>query len=250
MFIMNTAAYTIISVVGVSLISLVSLILISRSSEFIRRYLRFLVSFAAGALLGDVFIHLLPEMAEEGILTFSASLWILGTIVAFFVLESFLHWHHHHGEGIEGEHAPHPFVWTNLIGDGFHNIIDGMIIAGAYMISFEVGLATTIAVMLHEIPQEIGDFGVLVYGGLTRSRALFYNFLSALSALVGAVIVLALGSSETLVSVLSALGIGSFIYIAAADLIPHLHREKEKAFPQFLTFLLGIVVMALLLLLE
>lgn len=210
---------------------------------------KFLVSFAAGALLGDVFIHLIPEMAVEGNLNFNVSISILVTIVGFFILEKYLHWHHHH-EGDAAEHALHPFVFTNLAGDAVHNIVDGMIIGAAYLVSIEVGIATTIAVILHEIPQEIGDFGVLVYGGLSRAKALFYNFISALSALIGTILVLALGPTEELVSVFLAMGIGSFIYIASSDLIPAIHREKEKVFSQFVSFILGIVVMFLLLYLE
>lgn len=242
--------YTILSVIAVSTVSLVGLFTIWLTNPLGKRIFLFLVGFSAGALLGDVFIHLLPELVEEDEFTSTTSLYILGTIIGFFILEKYLHWHHHHGEGDMNEHATHPFVYTNLIGDGLHNLIDGMIIAGAYMLDINLGIATTIAVALHEIPQEIGDFGVLVYGGFTKSKALLFNFFSALTAVVGAVIALYLGENVTALPILIALGIGSFTYISLADLIPAIHKEKEQTLAQLLSFGLGIVAMFLLLFLE
>lgn len=233
----------------VSLISLLGLITISLKTPFGRKTLIFMVSFSAGALLGDVFVHLLPELSSEG-LDLRLSIAILGAIVGFFILEKYLHWHHHHGRGEENEHSTHPLVFTNLIGDGLHNLIDGMIIAGAYLLDTKLGLATTLAVMVHEIPQEIGDFGVLVYGGLKRSRALLYNFFSGLTAVIGALVVLYFGESERFISVLAALAVGSFIYIAVADLIPQIHREHEQPRGQLLSFALGVILMFLLLYLD
>lgn len=245
---MTPAIYTIFSVIAVSLISLIGLATVFRNNNIKRSLVGFLVSFSIGALLGDVFIHLLPELAEEGLFDLNISLTILGTILAFFVIEKYVHWHHHYTDAADG-HA-HPVVWTNILGDGVHNLIDGMVIAGAYLLDIQVGIATTIAVMLHEIPQEIGDFGILIYGGLTRNRALFYNFLSALTSLLGAVVVLTLGTNEAWLPVLAAIGSGSFIYIALADLTPELHKENKFVIQKLLTTGLGIAVMFALLYLE
>ena len=244
----NTILYTFLSVLAVSLVSLLGLLTISFHSRWGKKVLTFLVSFAAGALLGDVFIHLLPELVEEGQFDLRTSLYILGGIAAFFFIEKFLHWHHHFDE--DEQNHTHPFVIMNLVGDGVHNLIDGMIIASAYMIDINLGIATTVAVILHEIPQEIADFGVLVYGGFSKAKALMYNVLSGLTAVVGAVIVLAIGTTEAFTSAMVALAIGIFIYIATADLIPQIHKEREKFLSQFFSFLLGIAVMFMLLYLE
>jgi zinc and cadmium transporter len=242
--------YTIISVLAVSLISLLGLFVISLQSTTGRRIFTFIVSFSAGALLGDVFIHLLPELAEDGQFELRISLYILGTIFAFFLLEKYLHWHHHHGEGEEGEHSAHPFVYNILIGDAVHNFIDGLVIAGAYQLDIRLGIATTIAVILHEIPQEIGDFGVLIYGGFTKTKALVYNLVSGLSAVVGAVLAFTFSSFSGMLPMLVAIGAGSFIYIALADLIPQIHKEHERTYTQLISFVLGIGSMLALLLLE
>src|SRR3989344_1556427 len=222
------AVYTITSVIAISMISFLGAVALAVHSSFGKSALHFMVSFAAGALLGDVFIHLLPELAEEGVFDFKISLIILASIIGFFVLEKFLHLHHHHGETQESEHPHHPVAYLNLIGDGLHNLIDGMIIAGAYLIDIKLGLATTVAVILHEIPQEVGDFGVLIYGGLGRNRALFYNFLSALMAIFGVIIALTFGNTENFADILVAIGIGSFLYISVADLIPEIHKSKTN----------------------
>jgi zinc and cadmium transporter len=242
--------YTLISVISISLVSLIGLFVISTKTAGGRRMFSILVSFSAGALLGDVFIHLLPELAEEGEFSLKISLWILGTIIGFFFVEKYLNWHHHHGEGDEHEHRAHPYVYNILIGDFIHNFIDGLVIAGAYQLDIRLGIATTIAVVLHEIPQEIGDFGVLIYGGFTKSKALIYNLISALGAILGALLAFAYTGLEDALPVLVALGAGSFIYIALADLIPQIHKEREKSYSQLFGFAFGIAAMALLLLLE
>lgn len=243
--------YSLISVVLVSLISLIGVALLGIKADRLKKGLIYLISFAAGALLGDTFIHLLPEIAEEGF-TLSISLYVLLGIAIFFVLEKGIHWQHCH-EPISEKHI-HPFAYTNLIGDALHNFIDGAIIAASYLISVPVGVATTIAVLLHEIPQEIGDFGVLLHAGFSKGKALFVNFLSALTAIIGAILVLWAGSSvEHLEKILIPIAAGGFLYIASSDLIPELHKHSSnfsKSLIQFLCFLLGIAVMAALLLLE
>jgi zinc and cadmium transporter len=165
----------------------------------------------------------------------------------FFVLEKFIHWRHCHIPTSKSH--PHPLAFMNLVGDGLHNLIDGMIIGGAYLASTALGVTTTIAVILHEIPQEIGDFGVLLHAGLKKTKALFYNFLSALTAVIGVIISITIGTMlENYLLFLLPLTAGGFIYIAGSDLIPELHKECEvsKSFIQFIWLILGIGVMLLL----
>ncbi len=247
---MHSSVYAISSVIVVSLISFVGIFTISLHTRWGDRLLRLLVSFAAGALLGDVFIHLLPEIAEKGQLDLQISIIILGSIILFFIAERFLHWHHHHDESEATKVQYHPVVFLNLFGDGLHNLIDGLIIGGSYMVDVKLGLATTLAVILHEIPQEFGDFAILIYGGLSKRKALFYNFLSALTALAGVLIALTFKTSDNFANVLVALGIGSFTYIAVADLIPEIQKSKSAIWPQIFAMLLGIGIMFALLFIE
>lgn len=243
--------YSLASVFVVSLISFAGAFTISVSIEKLRKALLYLVSFAAGALLGDAFIHLLPESFAEADSFLAASLFILIGIVFFFILEKIVFWRHCHIPTSESH--PHPVGIINLVGDGFHNFIDGVIIAGSFLASPALGVATTIAVILHEIPQEIGDFSILIHAGYSRAKALTFNFLSALLAILGAVVTIAIGSSiENLTSFLVPLTIGGFIYIAAADLLPELQHESHtgrSAF-QLVSFLFGIGIMGLLLLVD
>ena len=188
----------------------------------LNKILMFLVSFTTGALLGGAFFHFLPE-AIEGI---SISKTVLLTIVGFIIflgLEKILHWHHCH----DGKCERHPYAFLLLWGDGLHNFIDGIIIAASFLISIPFGITTSILILLHEVPQEIGDFGVLVYGGLGKGRALWYNFLSQLTAVLGGIVgFLFLGTSELVIYLLP-IAAGGFIYIAVADLIPEIFKEKK-----------------------
>ncbi len=255
--------WTLGSVVIVSLISLIGIAALAMRRSLLHRILLLLVSFSAGALLGDAFIHLLGEHIEEFGFEPSAALLVILGMIIFFVLEKFVHWHHchsleyHHAdEAHKGHHArPHiaAFGITNLVGDGLHNFIDGLVIAASYLVSVPVGIATTIAVVLHEIPQEIGDFGVLIHAGLDRFKALLLNFATALTAVLGAILGLILaGSFEAFTKLVIPVTAGSFIYIATADLIPELHKEVDakKSFLQLLGVLAGIGMMLALLLLE
>lgn len=243
--------YTLLSVIIVSLISLIGVFTFAVNSEKIKKVLIYLVSFAAGTLLGDAFVHLIPEAFESIENKLFLSLGILGGILAFFVIEKFLHWRHCHEVACDDH--PHPFTYNILIGDCFHNFIDGMIIAGSYLVSIPIGIATTLAVIFHEIPQEIGDFGSLVYGGFSKAKALLFNFLTAITAVLGAIIVLAVNiNGGSLTKFLIPFAAGGFIYIASTDLIPELHKETkpQKSFWQLLTFILGIGLMFGLLILE
>lgn len=237
--------YSFISVLAISVISLIGVITLYLREERLKKILSFLVAFAAGALLGDVFIHIVPEVVFEFSFTFGVSLYFLCGILAFFVLEKFFAWRHCHNIECE-EHSRQRLGKMNLVGDGLHNLIDGMLIAGSFLVSVPIGLATAVAVALHEIPQELGDFGVLIHSGYTRNRALLYNLLSALVALVGLVIVLLVGTRvQGLTKFLLPFTGGSFIYIAASGIIPELHKEGavSKSLIQLLGLVLGIGVM-------
>jgi len=244
-----TNFYIILSVVCVSLISLISIFLFKIKN--LEKILLYLVSFSIGALLGDAFIHLIPE-AFEKIGPVYVGVYVLCGILFSFIIEKFIQWRHCHVQ--TSRKHPHRFVYMNLVGDGFHNFIDGLIIAGSYFVSFPVGVATTIAVIFHEIPQEIGDFGVMLYGGLSRAKALLFNFLTALTAILGAVIGIFLSGMEPILGFLIPFAAGNFIYIAGTDLIPELHKNNKnfgsKDFLQFFMIVLGILVMVSLLLLE
>ena len=242
--------FSLLSVFLVSCISLIGLFTFSLKKNTLRKILLYFVSFSVGGLLGDAFVHLLPEsikIVNEVLLSF----YILFGIIVSFIVEKFIHWRHCHIPTSK-EH-PHPFVIMNLIGDSVHNFIDGLIIGASYLTSFQLGFATTIAVILHEIPQEIGDFSVLIYGGFKRRKALFLNFITALAAVLGTITSLVIGSYvENLTSFLLPFAIGNFIYIASSDLIPELHKETDprKSFIQLMMLILGIGIMFLLLFLE
>ncbi len=241
--------YAIGSVLLISLLAFVGLFTLSLKKKTLDRILIYLVSFAAGALIGDAFIHLLPEIVKEVGFTLTVSLWVLVGMVSMFILEKFVHWHHCHHHSHENHSKIKPFAIMNLVGDGVHNFIDGLIIGASYLISIPVGIATTVAVALHEIPQEIGDFGVLIHGGFSRAKALLFNFLSALMAVLG--VIIALTSSiyiPGIEKILVPLAAGQFIYISAADLIPELHKETDtkKSILQLIWFILGISIMILL----
>lgn len=239
--------YTLVSVVFISLISLVGVFTLAMKPEILKKLIFTMVSFAVGGLLGDAFIHLIPESIEQLGSAASACFFVLVGIILFFVLEKFILWRHCH---IPTSHEhPHPVVFMNIIGDAAHNMFDGLAIGASYIISLPVGIATTIAVILHEIPQEIGDFGILVHGGLSPWRALFFNLVSALFAVIGAVIALSMGPhlKEALAALLP-ITAGGFIYMAGSDLIPSLHDQKDfpKAWLQLVFMLFGISIMFLL----
>jgi len=244
----NVWGYSLISVLIVSSISFLGVFTLSMQAEKLRKVLLYMVSFSAGALFGDVFIHLLPEVIAEFGFGVNISIYVMFGIGFSFIIEKFIHWRHCHIHN-ENEHV-HPFAMMNLYGDAVHNFIDGIIIAASYLVSVPVGVATTIAVILHEIPTEIGDFGVLLQGGFSKGKALFFNFLTALTAVLGAVVSLLISSYvENITMFLIPFAAGSFIYIAGSDLIPELHKEVEvkKSLLQFITIVLGVLVMFLLL---
>jgi zinc and cadmium transporter len=243
--------YIFSSVAVVSLISLIGVFTVSLSLEKLKKALIFCVSFSTGALLGDTFIHIFPEISENGGLSLLSSFIILSGILAFFIIEKFIAWRHCHVP-TSASH-PHPLAFMNLVGDGLHNFIDGAAIAGSFLISTHLGFATTLAVILHEIPQEIGDFGILLHSGLTRLKALFFNFLSALTAFFGAASAIFLSEKITdFNNLILAFTAGGFLYIASSDLIPELHKETApgRSLLQLLFIVFGILIMASLLFIE
>jgi len=231
------------STVVVSLISLIGVFSIAINEKLLNKILFLLVGFAAGALIGGAFLHLIPEAMEEvGIQTVFAYL-MLGFIL-FFALERYFYWRHCH-DGICDVHA---FSYLNILGDGLHNFMDGIIIAVSFTASIKLGIVTTLAVIFHEIPQELGDFGILVYGGFGRTKALMFNFFCALTAILGALLGYLLANRiETVSPILMAITAGGFIYIAASDLIPELHKVSEikRSNLALLFFILGVAFMLL-----
>ena len=241
--------YTLISILLISIISILGITIFFTKEKHLPNLLLFLISFSAGALLGDAFIHLLPESMESGIETIPLA--IIGGILAFFILEKIIHWRHCHQPTCKDH--PHPLATMNLVGDAFHNFLDGIIIATSYIVSIPLGIATTLAVLLHEIPQEIGDFGVLLYAGYSKKKALIMNFLISLTAIFGGIVGLVLSKNiESFSSIMIAITAGGFIYIATADLIPEMKKDigLKKTAIQFFGLILGIGIMMLMLLLE
>ena len=239
--------YTFLSVIIVSLLSFVGALSLALNPEKLKKITIFFVSLSAGTLLGDSFIHLLPEMVKEKNYSPSVWLWVLGGIIIFFILEKIICWRHCHIP-TSREH-PYHLGLMNLVGDGLHNFIDGLVIAGSFLVNPSLGLATTLAVIAHEIPQEIGDFGVLIHAGYSRGKALFFNFFSGLLAVLGALITLIIGPQiENFSAFIIPFTAGGFIYIATADLIPELKKESRlwQSLSQLLSILLGLAIMLIL----
>jgi zinc and cadmium transporter len=205
--------------------------------KMLKRILLVLVAFSAGALLSGGMLHLLAESIEM-IGADSSFIICLFGFSLFFIIERFLHWHHCH----EGECDVHSFTYMILLGDGVHNFIDGLVIAASFFVSVPFGVLTTILIIGHEIPQELGDFGALVHGGFEKKKALLFNFGSQLTAVLGGLVGFMLGGQAWFTPFLLPFAAGGFFYIAASDLVPELHKESNirKSFVYFLFFLLGI----------
>lgn len=242
--VMSPRLAALISVGLVSAVPLIVITLLPRGDAPLRRSVRYLVSFAAGAMLGGAFIHLIPEAFARVPVALVPPLLLLG-FLGFFALETFL-WVHDHRRRAGVLAAMHPVAVLNVVGDAVHNLVDGMVIAAAYLTDPALGVATTLAVILHEVPQELGDYGVLLFGGLTIRRAVLFNLLSALAAVGGALLVLVIGEhTMRLTSALLPIAAGNFIYVAAADLVPELRRERDRwtSARQLLVVIAGILVM-------
>jgi len=228
----------------ISLIAFVGIFTFVLKEEWLKKALLILVALSSGALLGGAFLHLIPEAVLELGGNLSIFLCLLLGFCLFFILEQFLHWRHQHDE----THSVKPFTYLILVSDSLHNFIDGLVIAASFVVSYPVGIATTLAVALHEIPQELGDFGALVYGGFGKKRALAFNYISAITAIVGGFIgYFAASVMQTSIVYLLPFAAGNFIYIAAADLIPEIKHAVNirRSILHFCVFLAGIGVMLL-----
>ena len=243
--------YALLSVLAISFISLAGVFTLSLKESFLKKYIFIFISLAVGALLGNAFIHLIPESFENFSNRGFTGILIITGILGFFIVEKYLHWHHH-GED-EKSNNIHPVGKLVLVSDGIHNIGDGIIIGASFLINIPLGVATAIAVAFHEIPQEVGDFTVLLHSGYSRGRALLLNFISAITAVFGVLIAFVLGqASEIFIMWILPIAAGGFIYIAVADLIPELHRTKDikHSMLQIAGIIIGILSMAMLFYIE
>ncbi len=240
-----------ISVIVVSLLSLFGALFLVVKRDVLHRFLTYSIAVSSGVLLGSAFLDLLPESIEHvGDRTFGL---VLVGIISFFTAEKFISWHHH----IEGDHGPvaqgnteheKAVAYLSLLGDSMHNFVDGVVIGAAYIVSIPLGFSTTLAVIAHEIPHELSDFTILLFGGFSVRKALLYNFLSALTAVLGTAIVFAVQSRFVDLSyALLPFAAGNFIYIAASDLIPELHRKRRLGVSvmQVLAIVAGIFIIVL-----
>ncbi|MFH0873881.1 MAG: ZIP family metal transporter [Candidatus Komeilibacteria bacterium] len=249
---------SLLATVIVSLISLIGVLTIRFKGKTMKRVVLFLVYMSVGALFGDTFIHLLPEAYANNPRSLT-SLAIIGGLLLFFILEKILKWRHSH-EVDEPHHPQHqntpgiePYAYTVIAGDALHNFIDGLLIAASFLINPTTGIATTIAVVAHEIPQEFGDYAILLHTGMRRGQALLWNFLSALTAIIGSFIpFIFVGQQESFVALLIPITAGGFIYIAGSDLLPELKKQTRlrDTLAQVFAILSGVVIMLVLLLLE
>jgi zinc and cadmium transporter len=230
----------------VSMISLVGVVLLVLKKETLNEALFYILSFATGTMLGAAFLDLLPE-STAGISAKAAFAMALAGMMLFFVLERVVHWHHAHHH----DHPAHekPLAYLSLFGDALHNFFDGVAIAASFAASSAIGIATTMAIIMHEIPQELGDFTLLLYGGFSVKKALASNLLVAFTAFLGVLAFFWLASYiENLDYYGMALAAGSFIYIAGSDLIPELHKETKtgRSLVQLAAVLAGILTISLL----
>lgn len=249
---MESLFSSLLSVSIISLLSISSISLLFLKKKTSHKINLLLVSFAIGALFGDTFIHLLPE-SFASLNSLSVSFLIIAGLLLFFILEKILRWHHCHEIGCSQNESKH-LIALNTLGDTIHNFIDGMLIAASFMVNLKLGIFTSIAVLLHEIPQEIGDFSILIHGGLSPKKAVLYNLASASSAIFGVLLVFILGTKISFLSIyLLPITAGAFIYLAASDLIPELHRHDQPlshSLLQLLFIILGVALMSLLVFLE
>lgn len=232
----------IVATITISLIAFVGIFTFLLKKEFLNQILLVLVALSTGALIGGAFLHLLPEAIEKKGARLEIFLYLILGFSMFFVLEQFLQWRHQHSATPQVK----PFSYLILVSDAVHNFIDGLIIAASFVTSLPLGIATTLAVALHEIPQELGDFAVLIYGGFSNKRALTFNFATAITAILGGLIgYLAYSVMQTSIIYLLPFAAGNFIYIAAADLIPEIKHQTSlhRSILHFVVFLIGIAIM-------
>ncbi|MFA6078816.1 MAG: ZIP family metal transporter [Candidatus Omnitrophota bacterium] len=227
--------------ITVSLISLIGVVSLLFNEKFLRKLLILLIGFSAGGLIGGAFLNLLPESLEHCRDIREVFVYVIAGFILFFILEKYLFWRHCHDDKC----SIHTFTYMNLVGDAVHNFADGLVIGASFLADINLGVVTTIAIIFHEIPQEIGEFGVLIYGGFTRAKALFYNFLSALTAVVGTLVGYYFAHTVTGFSnIIMPIAAGGFIYISCCDLIPEIHKQKDirKSGLSMIAFVVGILL--------
>lgn len=238
-----TILYILLATFISSILSLVGSFFLARKKSWPKRFLLQLTAFSSGILLATSFLHLAPE-AVEGLPANQVFLIIFVSIVTFFVLERLVLWHHHHEN--DDCCGPKPTAWFITFGDSLHNFLDGVLIAGTFLVDPKLGLLTAFAVATHEIPQEIADFSIMVASGMKRGRALFFNFISALFSIVGAVVAYYFISSiDWIVPYVISFSVGMFLYVALSDLIPELHSSDlggKQKFNQLALFFIGIFI--------
>lgn len=241
-----TIFYAIISGAIISLVSFAGLVLLFLKKGLQQKLLLSLVGLSAGILTGAAFFHILPEVIGrlDAIRLF---VYVSFGIITFFVLERFLFWHHCHDE--HGDCEVHSFTYMSLVGGGFHVLIDGIVIGTAFSVNTQLGFVTLFVIVSHQFPQELGDFATLVHGGFSKGKAFFYNFLSSLTGIIGAIIgVLFAAKIGSFTNVLLPFAAGGFLYIAMSDLIPQLHNERNisKSIFNILLFVAGLSFMLLI----
>lgn len=237
----------------VSLVSFAGVITLSIKRTLLMKILMLLVAFAAGALIGATFFDLIPEALGTGYPGVMA--FVVVGILLFFVVEKILGWHHahhehdidpskHHSDKAHDKYHHKPIIYLNLIADGIHNFLDGILIASTFIVSVPLGIVTTIAVALHEIPQEIGDFAILIHGGLSIRSALLFNFISAITAIIGGLVAFYFSSVSNITPILLSIGAGGLLYMSLTDLLPEINKENDvkKSLVQFILMLIGILI--------
>ncbi|NCU28173.1 MAG: ZIP family metal transporter [Candidatus Moranbacteria bacterium] len=238
---MNTLISIILSTFLITLCVWVAVLFIFFKKESISKITVFLISLSAGALMGGAFLHLLPESSTNLEINLLFIIFLI-SFIFFFLIEKLLHWRHCHKE----ECPIHTFGYMNLFGDSVHNFIDGLMIASTFIINPSLGIATTLAIAIHEVPQEIGDYGVLVHAGFSRKKALLINYMVALTVVIGGIVgYLFFSHLENIIPYLLPFAAGGFVYIASSDLIPEIRKESniKKSMISILIFIIGVVFM-------
>ncbi len=238
---MHILIWIILATIIDSLTALVGVFSLWMKQKSFKKILISLVAFSTGALLSGAFFHLIPE-ALDALTPLAAFTYVMVGFIIFFLIERFLHWHHCH----DGKCDVHPVSYLILVGDGIHNLIDGIIIGVSFFVNIPFGIITTLLVIGHEVPQELGNFGILVYSGWSKTKSLIYNLLAQLTCVIGGILSYFLSNSvEGIVPFILPFAAGGFIYIAASDLVPELHKEPQlkKSLVSFSFFIIGIVFM-------
>lgn len=240
---MNNLFLILLASLAISLLSFSGALVLFFKDKILQKIIFPLVAFSAGALLAGAFLHMIPEALKSSGGSENIFIFVLVGFIIFFVLEQFIHWHHCHKT--PSEHKK-PVTYLILISDFVHNFIDGLALGSAFLVSKSLGFTTLLVVALHEIPQEMGDFGILIHGGWKKKKALMFNFFSSLSVFIGALTAYFVSAKINIVFLLS-IAAGGFIYVAATDLVPEIQNEKriKHNIIHFLFFVFGLIAILL-----